>query len=201
MAMARWQATIVDGAGNIIPGAHIEVRVEVPGQPLAALKSDRAGVVPQSNPFDADGDGFACFHAGGGAYQIRAYLGASGAPTFERVLRYVAIGLNSESNGIGTETKRSATGPGAVTIDPSDADVVYIEKAVGAATTVNLPSAAARTTKITIVDGKGDADINAISIHPASGETMFGVVDGVAVIDGKGGLIVLTPRADGTGWN
>lgn len=100
MTMARYQFTVTDEAGNIVPNAHIEVRREQPGQPLAALKSNRAGTSALTNPFDADADGYAGFHVAGGAFQIRAYLGPSGAPTFERIYPYVPIGLAAETDAV-----------------------------------------------------------------------------------------------------
>ena len=96
MVMARWQRTIVDGAGNVIPGANFEVRKEVPGAPLAALKSDRAGVTGISNPGVADSNGDVGFHVVGGAYKIRVWLGPSGAPTYEKIWRYEPIGTAQE---------------------------------------------------------------------------------------------------------
>lgn len=96
MALARHQFTVTDELGNIIPGAHVEVRREDPGQPLAALKSDREGVSGMSNPFDADSEGFAAFHVLGGAHRIRVYTGTSGSPTYERIWRYVPIGTTAE---------------------------------------------------------------------------------------------------------
>ena len=93
MALARWQATITDEAGNIVPNASIEVRRESSGQPLVSLFSDRDGQTPIGNPFNADGDGFAAFHVTGGAYQITATSGA-----FSRTWRYVGIGLASEQD-------------------------------------------------------------------------------------------------------
>lgn len=91
MALARHQFTVTDELGNVVPGAHIEVRREVPGQPLAALKSDREGSDDLSNPFDADENGFAAFHVIGGAYQIKAALGA-----FLQTERFVPIGTAAE---------------------------------------------------------------------------------------------------------
>lgn len=93
MALARWQATIVDEAGNVVPGASIEVRREIAGAPLVPLYSDRAGAVAIGNPFTADSEGFAAFHAAGGAYRVRAHKGS-----FERIWRYVGIGLASETD-------------------------------------------------------------------------------------------------------
>lgn len=99
MALARYQFTATDNAGNIIPGASVEVRSEVPGQPLVQLYSDRDGGVPIGNPFTADDEAFAAFHAPGGAYQITASSGA-----FERVWRYVAIGTNAERDFSSSES-------------------------------------------------------------------------------------------------
>lgn len=91
MALARWQRTIVDEAGNIQEGATITVRREVGGAPLATLYSDRDGATPLGNPFTADSEGFAAFHVSGGAYRIDATLGG-----FSRTWRYVGIGTSSE---------------------------------------------------------------------------------------------------------
>lgn len=92
MPFARWQATITDGAGNVIPSPHIEVKREIPGAPLAVLYADRDGAMPLGNPFQVEtGDGFAAFHVAGGAYKVRAY-----AAGFEREWRFVAVGTNSE---------------------------------------------------------------------------------------------------------
>lgn len=90
MALARWQATITDAAGNVLPGASVEVRREDTGG-LIALYSDRAGAVVLGNPFQADERGYAFFHAPGGAYRITATLGNQ-----ERIWRYVALGLAGE---------------------------------------------------------------------------------------------------------
>ncbi|WIG51004.1 MAG: hypothetical protein OJF48_001921 [Afipia sp.] len=98
MVMAIWQATIVDGAGNVLPGAHIEVRTEAAGGALAPLKPNRDGSGTLGNPFDADAEGFAQFFASAGFYKIRVYTGASGAPTFERIWRYVPLGLAAGSD-------------------------------------------------------------------------------------------------------
>lgn len=93
MALARWQATITDEAGNILPAASVTVRRETVGAPLANLFSDRDGLVPIGNPFTADGDAYAAFHAVGGAYRITATLGSA-----SREWRYVAVGLGGESD-------------------------------------------------------------------------------------------------------
>lgn len=199
MTLARHYLTVQDTEGNAVPGAHIEVRREIPGQPLAMLFSDRAGIVALGNPFDAGGDGIAFFHVVGGAYQIRAYTGASGAPDFEVIQRYVAIGLNSESDAAGVKTQRTETASGAIVLPSDDVDIIFIDKTVAGPTAVTLPSSGARTKSVRIVDGKGDANTNKITISPASGDKIFGIVNYQYVIDGNGGSIELTPRAGG-GW-
>lgn len=97
MALARRQFTVTDQAGNVVPFAQVEVRQElVGGQPLISLYSDRAGSVPIGNPFSAGSNGFAVFHAVGGIYRVRAYLGPPGAPTFEQIWDYVPVGTVDE---------------------------------------------------------------------------------------------------------
>lgn len=200
MSLAKYNRVVQDEDGNGVSGAHIEVRSEVPGQPLAALYSDRAGTVGIGNPFDADSVGRFGFHVVGGSYQVRAYTGPSGTPTFEVILRYEGIGLNSESDGISSRTQREVTASGAVTVDASDSDIIVINKTVGAATAVTLPLAASRTAPVMIVDGKGDANTNNITISPQTGETIYAITNGTHIIDGNGGSVILTPKLDGTGW-
>jgi|GEM_PF-5799530 len=200
MSLARYNRVVQDAEGNGVAGAHIEVRLEIPGQPLAGLYSDRTGTIGIGNPFDADSNGRFGFHVVGGAYQIRAYTGASGAPTFETIIRYEPIGLNSESDSIALRTQRTVTAAGAVTVDADDADIIYIKKTVGAATAVALPLAALRTKPVMIVDGKGDANTNNITISPQTGESIYAVTNGTHIIRGNGGSVILTPAEDGTGW-
>lgn len=93
MALARWQATITDGAGNVIASPNIEVRRDIDGAPIARLYSDRAGATPMANPFVGGTDGTAAFHARGGAYRVRAYKDG-----FEQEWRYVALGTYQEAD-------------------------------------------------------------------------------------------------------
>lgn len=90
MPLARWQATITDDAGNVVPAASVEVRDEATGL-LALLKPNRDGSGALGNPFNADAQGFAAFYVVGGAYKIIATSGA-----FSREWRYVAIGTAAE---------------------------------------------------------------------------------------------------------
>jgi hypothetical protein len=107
MALARWQATITDEEGNVVPGAMIQVRREAAGLPLVAdLKADVDGVVPLGNPFAADADGFAFFHVRGfrTGYRIRAYDPATG---FDRTWKNVPVGtaaaVDTDQLGIGVD--------------------------------------------------------------------------------------------------
>jgi hypothetical protein len=93
MALARYQFTVVDDAGNVQDGASVTVRAETVGNPLANLFSDRAGVVAIGNPVTADSEGYAAFHVAGGAYMITATKGG-----FTRMWRYVAIGTLAEQD-------------------------------------------------------------------------------------------------------
>jgi hypothetical protein len=94
MALARWERTIVDDAGDILPGASVTVREEAPGAPLAVLYSDRAGTTPIGNPFTADAvTARAAFHVVGGPYRIDVSQGA-----FSATLRYVGIGTAQEAD-------------------------------------------------------------------------------------------------------
>lgn len=172
MSLARHQFTVQDLAGNVVPGAHVEVRGEVPGQPLAVLYSDREGAVVLGNPIDADANGRVFFHALGGAYQIRVYTGASGAPTTECIDRYVAIGLSSETDTVGTKSQRTVTAAGTVIIAPDDADLVLIRKTIAAATRVVLPLSSSRAKQIQIADRKYDAATNSIVVVPKRPRTV-----------------------------
>lgn len=203
MALAKYNRVVQDAAGNGVASAHIEVRQEIPGQPLAALYSDRDGLSALGNPFDADSYGRFGFHVVGGSYQVRAYTGPSGAPTFEVILRYEAIGLNAESDSIASRSKREVTAAGDVTVVADDADVILINKTVGAPTNVLLPHSALRSRNIRIVDRKYDAATNNITITSAgSTSPSTATIMGAAsyVIDTNGGSLELSPLPDGSGW-
>lgn len=93
MALARYERPIQDAAGNLITasGFHFEVRREdVAGTPKKPIYSDRAGVVPLSNPADL-ADGVVAFHAAGGPMSVRVY-----GPEYDETFHYVAIGTGAE---------------------------------------------------------------------------------------------------------
>lgn len=198
MTMARYSGVVTDGQGNVVPNASIRVRAELPGAPLAALKSDRVGTTSKDNPFNAEADGTFFFHVVGGAYRIDA---SKDGQDYTR--RYVGIGLAQESDTIVSgQQQRVVTAAGDVTVASDDADVILIKKNVGAATIVYLPPSASRGKPVRIVDRKYDAASHNIDIKPdpatASGETVMGGTN--FVIDSNGAGITLTPLDDGTGW-
>lgn len=195
MTMARYDMTVTDNQGRVVPGASVEVRVEIPGQPLAVLYSDRDGVTPLGNPLTTDANGAAGFHCAGAFYKITV---TSGVDTATR--RYVGIGMAQGSDSVVTGTvERQVTAAGTVTITNDDADIILINKTVGAATAVLLPDPSTTTRKVRIVDRKYDAATNNITITSAG--TSKTIMGGTSyVIDTNGGSIELKPLSDGTGW-
>lgn len=99
MALGRWQRTIADGEGNVLPGASVTVRRHVAGLPTPTIYSDRDGATPIANPFLADANGFAAFHAAGGPYRITATKGA-----FTQTWDYEPIGTAQELDSEDGET-------------------------------------------------------------------------------------------------
>jgi hypothetical protein len=85
-ALPRWQANVVDQAGNILPLASVEVRNETTAV-LASLFSDRGGTTPLANPLTADSEAFVSFFVTPGNYKITAVSGSN-----TRIWRYVNIG-------------------------------------------------------------------------------------------------------------
>lgn len=108
-----------------------------------------------------------------------------------------ALVANLGSSFVAPRAQRTVTAAGAIKAVSSD-DIIIVNKSVGEATTVNI-NFSSRTRPITIVDGKGDAATNNITIVPAAGQSIFAVTNGTAVIDGNGGSVTLTPLSGGTG--
>ncbi|MCI0557537.1 MAG: hypothetical protein MN733_03500 [Nitrososphaera sp.] len=98
---------------------------------------------------------------------------------------------------LSAESIRTVTAAGVVTQLSTD-DIILINKTVGAPTTVNLLTAAGRTRPLMIVDLKGDAGTNAITVTPTGVETIVGLA--TWVINNNQGSIRLRPRPDGLGW-
>lgn len=90
MTLARFETWALDQAGNIMPGASVEVRRESDNG-LESLYTDRNGTVSAGNPVYADGNGFVGFHVTDGVYKITATSGGN-----QTIRRYVGISLFSE---------------------------------------------------------------------------------------------------------
>lgn len=162
MTVAHYDLTATDEAGNIIAGASVEVRLEIPGAPLATLYSDRAGTTTIANPTTTDSHGYAEFYCVGGAYKITV---TSGSDSKRR--RYVGIGLAQETDAPAEGlVQRVVTAAGTAAVTAEDADIILINKTVAAATRVVLPGSDDAVKPVRIVDGKLDADTNNITIVP-----------------------------------
>jgi hypothetical protein len=193
MTLARWQATITDEAGNVLPAAQITVRREVAGSPLAVIYSDRDGASGLGNPFSADADGYAAFHVAGGAYRITATLGA-----ISREWRYVAVGLAAERDEVTvgvpftfvTTTTDADPGAGAIKLNnatPASATAIYVDN-------TNAFSADVSTWLDTFDNGGSSGNRGIITLQSADGSVLFiGTVTG-SIVDGTGyRKITVTP--------
>lgn len=69
--------------------------------------------------------------------------------------------------------------------------IVRVDQTVGAAITLNLPLAAAKTCPVLIADWKNDADVNNITILPSGSEKIQG--QSSWTIAGAGGSVFLRP--------
>lgn len=193
MALARWQGFIQDRDGRVQEGASVEVRLESTGA-LAALYADRDGTTPKANPFLSAADGYVFFHAVSGAYKITATLG-----DFTMELRYVPVGTGAETDAAAGLT-REVTAAGDVTVGASDL-CVLINKTVGAATSVNIPSAADRNgLDVMIKDMKLDAAANNITPVFDGSEECDGLSGAEIAIKSNGGFLWMRPKPDGSGY-
>lgn len=171
MALARWQATIVDESGNIQAAASVEVRSEASGL-LVSIYSDRAGATPLSNPMTADSEGYAAFHVVGGAYKITAQKGS-----FARQWRYVGIGTMQEVDLAGGPPREvlSANRTYYVRADGSDSNTGLANTSGGAFLTLQKAADVAMALDLSIYN---------VTINVGAGTYAAGVVLGRLV--GKG---------------
>lgn len=128
-----------------------------------------------------------------------AQVNAVADPLHSYVLMYNSVtGAQSlvQVSAIANATKSYVTlnGAGPYAAQPND-DVILV-KFTPQAITVDW---AARAKPLQIVDAKGDALLNNITITPAVGQTQQTVVNGVVTIASNGGRVTLTPLPDATG--
>lgn len=98
---------------------------------------------------------------------------------------------------VAVKSVRTITSAGPQAALPTD-DIIIIKQTVGAPFTLTVDWSK-QTRSLQVVDGKGDAASNNISIQPASGQTQLAVVNLVYKIAGNGGSVILTPLPDGSG--
>ena len=105
------------------------------------------------------------------------------------------------ANGGSARTVREVTSGASENVDADDDDIIFVNKTVAGVITINLPPAADRSSwrPIKVVDGKGDADTNNITVNPDGSETIA-VHLTEYLINFAGGSVELWPRPDGTGW-
>lgn len=92
---------------------------------------------------------------------------------------------------------KTLVNPGPYAALPTD-DVLIVKQAVGAPFTINVDWSA-RVKPLQVVDGKGDAQANNISIVPVAGQTQLARLNYVYKIAGNGGSVILSPLPDGSG--
>lgn len=117
---------------------------------------------------------------------------------------YALVNANSAFGAL-VGQYRQVTSAGDVTILATDS-IILMNKAVGAATNINLPKSSSRNgMPLKIKDLKGDANTNNITLVPYSGETIDGfsaaqaVANGVGLINIAYGVKTLFPLSSG-GW-
>jgi hypothetical protein len=197
MALSRWQATIVDEAGNVLPGAQVTVRREVAGAPLALLFQDRDGLVPLGNPFPAGGDGFAAFHAAGGAFRIDAVSGSS-----TRTWRYVPGGLAAEADGLSTGI-RYLFQSSIADADPGEGFFRFYHSTLASVTQLFIDNVASNDIDMsawlqTFDDGGSASDRGVLVIEQDDGAGFFAATVTGTVVNGTGyRKVSVTPIATG----
>lgn len=95
------------------------------------------------------------------------------------------------------QIEQHVTSAGPVNILPN-AGIVRVDQTVGAAITLNMPLASAKTSPVLICDWKGDAGTNPITIALSGSDTFPGGLT-TWTIDGDNGSVFLRPIA-GVGY-
>lgn len=114
---------------------------------------------------------------------------------------HTVSGTLPPSQGGAARNVREVTSGASENVDADDDDIIFVNKTVAGAITINLPAAADRSEwrPIKVVDGKGDADSNNITVNPSGSEKIAVHLDEY-VINFAGGSVEFWPRPDGSGW-
>lgn len=96
------------------------------------------------------------------------------------------------------QTQQVITSGSTVNVAATDG-LIIINKTVGSSTTVNLPASSSKIGSVKIVDWKGDAGTNSITINVVGSDKLNGNLTSW-VIGADGASMVLTPLINGTGY-
>lgn len=177
------------------------IKVKVLRRPLLKFK-----LLPKF-PSSVTGDIAITVDKTNGSYTIRPdYSGLSELATFdpsqELVLVYgrdgtwAIVPISTLVNNP-TATVRVITAAVAVTVGNSDA-LIAMNKTVGAATSITLPLSSAKNGAVRIVDFKGDAGTNNITVNAAGSDKFNGNLTSWTIAS-DGGSILLSPLS-GVGY-
>jgi hypothetical protein len=122
------------------------------------------------------------------------YVLAWDAPTNQ----YVCIPLHLLTTSVIAYTEQDIVAGTTVNVAVTDA-MIKINKTVGSPTTVILPVSSAKFGPVKIVDWKGDASTNNITVQ-VSASDKFNAGATSWVIDSDGASLVFTPLQDGSGY-
>lgn len=181
MTLSAINFAVQDEAGNALSNFDVEVRLEASGMPLVSVYADRDGATPLGNPFAWVDGKHVLFYLTAGAHQIEVTKDA-----LTRTWRHVAFGLGGETDSAPAPAQREITAAGPVTVTDTDR-ILLINQTVGAPITLNLGPAASRSGfDLVVIDKKGDAQTNNITIDPSGSETVNGnATDTIAVNKGS----------------
>lgn len=97
-----------------------------------------------------------------------------------------------------SQTQQIKTSAGDVNVSTTDG-LIIVNKTVGGATNVNLPLASSKVGPVKVVDWKGDAGTNNITVN-VTGTDKFNGNSTSMIIAADRASLVLTPLSDGSGY-
>jgi hypothetical protein len=177
MALAKWQSTVVDDAGNVKAGASVRVEVYTgeASYTLATIKPNRDGSGSLGNPFNANDDGFAEFYADVGRYRITAtYAGAQ--RIWEHIILLADASLPLAAGGTVTWTMADGDNDDP-TIPGFSAATAVLLLETGAGTDCNITSLPVTTDGhevLLVANHANGADIKVEDSGATAGQRIFG---------------------------